>query len=96
MEETMMETKPEVNDVPLPPAPVAPDKAPEVKPQPKVTQLITIGVDEEKKIYVNWPVDKKELAIVALAEAMKLVGTYQSNIVKPQPKFMDFIRGVKH
>ena len=65
--------------------------------KPKVVDLIKIGVDEEKKIYVNWPVDKKELCITALAEAIKLVATYQMpQIIKPKPNFLDFVRGIKH
>ena len=64
--------------------------------KPKVTELLKIAVDEEKKIYVNWPVDKKELCLVALAEAIKLVATYQmAQIIKPKPNFMDFVRGIK-
>ena len=65
--------------------------------KPKVTELLKIAVDEEKKIYVNWPVDKKELCLVALAEAIKLVATYQTpQIIKSKPSFLDFVRGIKH
>ena len=64
--------------------------------KPKVVELIKIGVDEDKKIYVNWPTDKKELCIIALAEAIKLVATYQApQIIRPKPSFLDFVRGVK-
>ena len=65
--------------------------------KPKVTELLKIAVDEEKKIYVNWPADKKELCLVALAEAIKLVATYQMpQIIRPKPSFLDFVRGIKH
>ena len=70
--------------------------AKEVTKKPVLTKLIDISVDEEKKIYVNWPPDKKELSIVALAEAIKLVATYQlPQIIKPKPSFLDFVRGIK-
>lgn len=62
----------------------------------KVTDLVKIAVDEAGKIYVNWPVDKKELVIGALAEAIKLVATYQT--VAPvihKPSIMDFVKGIK-
>ena len=63
---------------------------------PKMVKLLEISVDEENKIYVNWPTDKKELAIIALAEAIKLVETYQQpEVVKPKPSFIDFVKGVK-
>ena len=71
-------------------------KAEEVAKKPQVTKLIEISVDDQKRVYVNWPADKKELCIVALAEAIKLVETYeQPVIVKPKPKLMDFVRGIK-
>ena len=68
-----------------------------VKPEekPKIAQLLTIAVDEHQKIYVNWPVDKKELCITALAEAIKLVACYENKIIRPKPSFMDFVRGIK-
>lgn len=71
-------------------------KAEEVAKKPQVTKLIEISVDDQKRVYVNWPADKKELSIVALAEAIKLVETYvQPMIVKPKPSIMDFVRGRK-
>lgn len=64
--------------------------------KPKIVDLMKISVDEEMKIYVNWPMDKKELCLVALAEAVKLVATYQPpQIIRPKPRFMDFVRGLK-
>ena len=64
--------------------------------KPKLAKLIEISVDEKQMVYVNWPVDKKELTIVALCEALKLVAGYQSPIVQVhKPSIMDFIRGVK-
>ncbi len=70
--------------------------AEEVAKKPTVTKLIEISVDEEKKIYVNWPADKKQLCIVALAEAIKLVETYEQPVIfKPKPNLMDFVRGIK-
>ena len=69
---------------------------PEVEKKPELIQLANVAVDKDNKIYINWPVDKKELVLVALGEAIKLVATYQPDvIVKPQPKFMDFVRGIK-
>lgn len=71
-----------------------PDQNPEGKP--KLIDLVKISIDESKKIYVNWPLDKKELSLLSLAEAIKLVASYQDNkIVKPAPRFTDFIRGIK-
>lgn len=65
--------------------------------KPKIAKLLEIAVDEKQMVYVNWPVDKKELCIIALCEALKLVSNYQPPIIeKPKPAFMDFIRGVKH
>ena len=67
-----------------------------IKVKPDISQLIQIGVDANSKIYVNWPVDKKELCIMALAEAMKLVATYEQKIVKPAGNpIMNFVRGKK-
>ena len=64
--------------------------------KPELTQLANVAVDKDNKIYINWPVDKKELVLVALGEAVKLVATYQANtIVKPKPNIMDFVRGIK-
>jgi len=65
--------------------------------KPVLTKLAEVSVDKDNKIFVNWPVDKKQLVIVALAEAIKLVETYvQSNLVTPnKPNFMDFVRGKK-
>lgn len=68
------------------------------KPKKEVhlTKLADISVDKDNKIYVNWPVDKKELVLMSLAEAMKLVISYRANIIeKPKPNFMDFVRGTK-
>jgi hypothetical protein len=64
--------------------------------KPKVSKLIDIAVDENNMVYVNWPMDKKELCITALCEALKLVANYQ----KPEPKIvkpsiMDFVKGIK-
>jgi len=64
--------------------------------KPQLQKLLEISVDKDNKIYVNWPVDKKELCIVGLAEAVKLVATYQApQIIKPKPSIMDFVKGVK-
>jgi len=63
--------------------------------KPKLVKLLEISVDTDNKIYVNWPTDKKELSIIALAEAIKLVETYKRP-EKPKPKFLDFVRGIKH
>lgn len=67
-----------------------------VADKPKVSKLIDIAVDENNMVYVNWPMDKKELCITALCEALKLVASYQ----KPEPKIikpsiMDFVKGIK-
>ena len=62
--------------------------------KPKLMKLLEISVDKDNKIYVNWPTDKKELSIIALAEAIKLVETFKQP-EKPKPKFMDFVRGIK-
>jgi hypothetical protein len=67
---------------------------PEVKP--KIAKLLDIAVDEKNMVYVNWPVDKKELCLTALCEALKLVSTYEKPVVeKPRPKLLDFVRGIK-
>ena len=64
------------------------------KPQP--VKLVEIAVDEKNMVYVNWPMDKKDLCITALCEAIKLVANHQKPlIIKPQPKIMDFVRGIK-
>lgn len=64
--------------------------------KPKIAKLIEISVDENQMVYVNWPVDKKELSVSALCEALKLVSSYQPpQVIKPKPNFMDFVRGVK-
>jgi hypothetical protein len=64
--------------------------------KPKIAKLLEIAVDEKNMVYVNWPVDKKELCLTALCEALKLVSTYQPKIVEaPKPRVMDFIRGIK-
>jgi len=63
---------------------------------PKPVKLIEIAVDEKQMVYVNWPQDKKELCLVALCEALKLVSTYQPKIIEvPKPSVMDFVRGIK-
>lgn len=63
---------------------------------PKPVKLLEIAVDEKNMVYVNWPMDKKELCLVALCEALKLVSTYQPKIIEPpKPSIMDFVRGVK-
>ncbi len=65
--------------------------------KPILTDLVKISVDEEKRIYVNWPMDKKDLCITALAEAIKLVASYVPPVIeKPKPNIIDFIKGVKH
>ena len=71
-----------------------PDQNPLEKP--KIAKLLDIAVDEKQMVYVNWPVDKKELCITALCEALKLVATYQPKIIEaPKPSIMDFIRCIK-
>ena len=65
--------------------------------KPKIAKLLDIAVDENNMVYVNWPIDKKELCLTALCEALKLVATYQKPIIEtPKPKFTDFIRGIKN
>ena len=65
----------------------------------ELTKLADVAIDKDHKIYVNWPVDKKDLVITGLAEAIKLVANYQSKVIKPdevnQPSLMDFVKGVK-
>ncbi len=69
-------------------------KEPEKKLE--LTKLAEVSVDKDNKIYVNWPSDKKDIVLVGLAEAIKLVATYKpSGIVAPKPSFMDFVRGTK-
>ena len=64
--------------------------------RPKVATLLTISLDEKNMVYVNWPIEKKELCLNALCEAMKLVALYQPKIIEPpKPRMMDFIRGIK-
>ena len=62
-----------------------------------IVKLLDIAVDENNMVYVNWPVDKKEICLVALCEALKLVSTYKP--VEPiihKPSLMDFVTGRKH
>jgi biopolymer transport protein ExbD len=69
-------------------------KAEEAKPKPR--KLIEIAVDEKNMVYVNWEIDKKDLSITALCEALKLVASYQKPvIIQPKPSIIDFIRGRK-
>ena len=66
------------------------------KEELKLTKLADVSIDKDNKIYVNWAIDKKELVVVGLAEAIKLVETYKpSEIIKPKPSFRDFIMGIK-
>ena len=72
------------------------------KPQEKLelTKLADVSIDKDNKIYVNWAIDKKELVVMGLAEAIKLVETYKPSdklpeIIKPKPNFMDFVKGIK-
>jgi len=66
------------------------------KEEHKLTKLADVSIDKDNKIYVNWPIDKKETVIVALAEAIKLVETYKtSELITPKPSILDFIKGVK-
>jgi hypothetical protein len=63
---------------------------------PKVNKLIEIGIDDKNMVYVNWPVDKKDVCLTALCEALKLVSTYKQAIIEaPKPHLMDFVRGLK-
>ena len=68
-------------------APVSPATSPK-----QLAKLIDIATDKDGKIYVNWPVDKKELCVTALAEAIKLVATYENKIVAPQTDFKTGLR----
>lgn len=63
--------------------------------KPKITKIIEISVDEQKRVYVNWPADKKELTIIALAEAIKLVETYQKPVIV-QPRRPTFLEGTRN
>jgi hypothetical protein len=64
--------------------------------KPKIAKLIEISVDENQMVYVNWPIDKKELCLTALCEALKLVATHKPiEIIQPKPSIMDFVRGIK-
>ena len=64
--------------------------------KPKPVKLIEIAVDDTKMVYVNWEIDKKDLCITALCEALKLVCTYQKPIIiQPKPNLLDFVRGIK-
>lgn len=68
-----------------------------VTEKPKIAKLLEIAVDEKQMVYVNWPVDKKELCIASLCEALKLVAAYKPIVVEaPKPKIMDFLRGIKN
>lgn len=61
-----------------------------------ITRLLDIAVDDKNMVYVNWPFDKKDLCLIALCEALKLVSTYKPNIIEPpKPRLMDFVRGRK-
>jgi hypothetical protein len=61
-----------------------------------LTKLVDIAIDDKNMVYVNWPVDKKDVCLTALCEALKLVSTYQPKIIEPsKPSIMDFIRGKK-
>ena len=69
-------------------------KTEDAKPQP--VKLVEIAIDDKNMVYVNWPMDKKELCITALCEALKLVANHQKPlIIQPKPSIIDFIRGVK-
>lgn len=70
--------------------------AQKVVEKPKISKLIEISVDDKQMVYVNWPIDKKELSLIALCEALKLVSTHKPvEIIKPKPSVMDFVRGIK-
>lgn len=61
-----------------------------------ITKLVDIAIDDKNMVYVNWPVDKKDICLTALCEALKLVATYQPKIIEPpKPSIMDFVRGIK-
>lgn len=71
-------------------------KAEDLVKKKNIVKLLDIAIDDQNMIYVNWPIDKKEICLTALCEALKLVSTYQPKIVEPsKPKFLDFIRGIK-
>jgi hypothetical protein len=71
--------------------------AQKVADAPKITKLLDIALDDKGMVYVNWPIDKKEVCITALCESLKLVASYQKPIVEaPKPKLMDFILGKKN
>ncbi len=64
--------------------------------KPKPVKLMDIAIDEKQMVYVTWPQDKKELCLVALCEALKLVSTYKPAVVEVhKPNIMDFVRGIK-
>ena len=64
--------------------------------KPNIAKLLDISIDDKNMVYVNWPVDKKDLCLTALCEALKLVSTYKPQVIEPpKPNFMDFLRGVK-
>ena len=63
---------------------------------PKPVKLLEIAVDDKNMVYVNWPQDKKDICLVALCEALKLVATYKPIIIEPpKPNIMDFVKGIK-
>ncbi len=65
--------------------------------KPKIVKLLEVSVDENNMVYVNWPTDKKELCLVALCEALKLVSTYKKEEpIIQKPKFTDFLLGKKN
>ncbi len=67
-----------------------------VTKKPVISKLIEISVDDKQMVYVNWPIDKKELCLTALCEALKLVATHKPiEIIQPKPSIMDFVRGIK-
>ena len=71
-------------------------KALEEAAKPKPNKLIEIAVDNNNMVYVNWPMDKKDLCITALCESLKLVAAHQKPvIIQPKPHIMDFVRGIK-
>ena len=64
--------------------------------KPKIAKLLELSVDEKNMVYVNWPVDKRELCLTALCEALKLVATYEQKIIQAhKPSIMDFVRGIR-
>ena len=63
---------------------------------PKMVVKIEISIDDHQKVYVNWPADKREQCVVAIAEAIKLIETYRKPIVEvAKPSILDFVRGIK-